>query len=53
MIIIHFAPAENGRGELPKMSIVKEFVDSGYTLKFFTEERAKVTAAAGGAPATL
>jgi len=52
MLIIHFVPAKNGSGELPKMSIIKEFVDSGYTLKFFPEERAKV-AAAGGAPATF
>jgi len=51
MLIIHFVPAENGGGELPKLSIVKHFVDSGYTLKFFAEERAKVAAAAGGAPA--
>ena len=53
ILIIHFVPAENGRGELPKMSIMKEFVDSRHTLKFFTEEGVKAAAAVGGAPATL
>ena len=47
MLIIHFAAAENG--ELPKMSTIKEFVDGGYMMKFFTEERAKMV---GKAPAT-
>ena len=39
MFIFHFVPAENG--ELPKISSVKEFVDSAYILKFFAEEQAK------------
>ena len=68
MLIAHFVPAENGRGEVSRISSIKQFVDSGYTLKFFaeegaeggghtlkflvTEEREKVAAAAE-APATL
>jgi len=42
-IIIHFvpAPASEGPNALPKMRLVKEFVDSAFSIKFFTEERAK------------
>ncbi|KAF8070379.1 hypothetical protein FPV67DRAFT_1668238 [Lyophyllum atratum] len=46
MLIIHFTPPAEGSDGLPKMSLVKEFVDSGTVLKFFTEERAKADKAA-------
>lgn len=52
MIIIHFVPPREGGDGLPKMSVVKEFVDSGTAVKFFTEERAKAAKAAGTQPGT-
>jgi len=43
MIIIHFIPLPSSAGPhvLPKMRLVKEFVDSAVSVKFFAEERAK------------
>ncbi|KAJ3896146.1 hypothetical protein GG344DRAFT_61546 [Lentinula edodes] len=38
MIILHFAPSPE-LGELPKITSVKEFVDSKTTAEFFQEER--------------
>jgi len=43
-ITMHFVPPENGEG-LPKITFVKEFVDSENIVKFFAEEREKSAAA--------
>ncbi|PPR07094.1 hypothetical protein CVT24_010915 [Panaeolus cyanescens] len=40
-LIIHFAPQVDAN-ILPKMTLVKEFVDSAFSIKFFSEERAKM-----------
>jgi len=41
--VVHFVPASESIDPrtLPKMRLVKEFVDSLFSRKFFTEERAK------------
>ncbi|KAF5385845.1 hypothetical protein D9615_002328 [Tricholomella constricta] len=49
MLIIHFAAPKEGGDGLPKISRVKEFVDSSAVTKFFTEERAKAAKAAAAA----
>lgn len=49
MLIIHFVPPKEGGDGLPKMSLVKEFVDSATAVKFFTDERAKVAKATAAA----
>lgn len=46
MIVAHFVPAPpplnpNMPRALPKMWLVKEFVDSSFSLKFFADERAR------------
>ncbi|KAG5650998.1 hypothetical protein H0H81_010257 [Sphagnurus paluster] len=41
MLIIHFAPPKEGGDGLPKISKIKEFIDSARVLKFFEEERGK------------
>ncbi|KAF8959946.1 hypothetical protein BDZ97DRAFT_1598129, partial [Flammula alnicola] len=43
IIILHFVPSPESEGPhaLPKIRFVKEFVDSAFSSKFFTEERAK------------
>jgi len=40
IMIIHFVPPKEGEDGLPKMALVKEFVDSTLVTKFFKEERA-------------
>jgi len=46
MIFLHMKPSDNPE-ELPKISKVKEFVDSKHTVEFFREERRRVGAAVG------
>jgi len=43
-MIMHFTPPEEGSTGLPKISLVKEFVDSNAVLKIFKEEKVKATA---------
>ncbi|KAG5652914.1 hypothetical protein H0H81_003114 [Sphagnurus paluster] len=45
MISLHFVPPKEGGDGLPKISVVKEFVDSAFSGKFFSEEFAKLQAA--------
>ncbi|KAG5636051.1 hypothetical protein H0H81_009247 [Sphagnurus paluster] len=45
MVFLHFVPPKEGGDGLPKISMVKEFVDSSVMNKFFPEERAKLSAA--------
>jgi len=42
VLLLHFSPLsqeELERGELPRIRYLKEFVDSGFSVKFFREER--------------
>ncbi|KAF9555060.1 hypothetical protein CPC08DRAFT_712369 [Agrocybe pediades] len=41
-LMAHFAPASPDSDILPKIIQVKEFVDSGYALKFFQDEKARM-----------
>ncbi|KAG6813765.1 hypothetical protein H0H92_007717 [Tricholoma furcatifolium] len=45
IVVLHFGEPDDGGYELPRMTMVKEFVDSSSVLKFFTEERAKAARA--------
>ncbi|KAG5636669.1 hypothetical protein H0H81_007231 [Sphagnurus paluster] len=47
VIFLYFVPPKEGGDGLPKISMVKEFVDSARSVKFFTEERARGVAAKG------
>ncbi|KAF9047699.1 hypothetical protein BJ165DRAFT_1315924, partial [Panaeolus papilionaceus] len=40
-LLIHYAP-QTDPNVLPKMTMVKEYVDSAFSIKFFAEERAKM-----------
>ncbi|KAH9485738.1 hypothetical protein JR316_0002653 [Psilocybe cubensis] len=43
VLVIHYAPVSESAGPdaLPKMRLVKEYVDSSFSLTFFAQERAK------------